>query len=90
MAPEARTISVRADGALVADEDGIPVRPPEVPPPDAEGAERWARRWVEVRLAEKRRRNYREADRIRDLLRSHGFEVRDVKDGSVEIVRVGG
>jgi len=90
VAPEARTISVRADGALVADEDGIPVRPPEVPPPDAEGAERWARRWVEVRLAEKRRRNYREADRIRDLLRSHGFEVRDVKDGSVEIVRVGG
>lgn len=90
VAPAARAISVRADAAPVADEDGIPVRPPEVPPADGEGAEVWARRWVEVRLAEKRRRNYREADRIRDLLRSHGFEVRDAKDGTVEIVRVAG
>jgi cysteinyl-tRNA synthetase len=70
------------------EEDGVLTSPPEVPPPDAEGAERWAQRWGEVRLGEKRRRNFPEADRIRDLLRRHGFEVRDGKDGSIQITRV--
>ena len=69
-------------------EDGVLTTPPEVPPPDPEGAERWARRWAEVRVAEKRRRNFAEADRIRDLLRKHGFEVRDGKDGSIQIIRI--
>jgi cysteinyl-tRNA synthetase len=73
----------------VASEDGVLTTPPEVPPADAEGADRWAGRWAEVRLAEKRRRNFAEADRIRTLLRTHGFEVRDGKDGSIQVVRTG-
>jgi len=73
----------------VASEDGVLTTPPEVPPPDAEGADRWAGRWAEVRAAEKRRHNFPEADRIRTLLRSHGFEVRDGKDGSIQVVRAG-
>ncbi len=62
--------------------------PPEVPPADPETAELWARRWAEVRVAERRRGNYAEADRIRALLRKYGFEVRDAKDGSIQIIRI--
>jgi cysteinyl-tRNA synthetase len=61
--------------------------PPEVPPGDVDGDTHWARRWAVVRVAEKRRKNFAEADRIRDLLRKHGFEVRDAKDGSIQITR---
>jgi cysteinyl-tRNA synthetase len=32
-------------------------------------------------------RDYAEADRIRNLLAATGFEVRDRKDGAVEVVR---
>ncbi|MGH7628260.1 MAG: hypothetical protein ACREOF_02515, partial [Gemmatimonadales bacterium] len=70
-------------------EDGVLTTPPEVPPPDPDGAERWAERWAAVRFEEKRRRNFAEADRIRDLLRKHGFEVRDAKDGSIQLTRAG-
>ena len=70
-----------------AQEDGVLTTPPEVPPPDAESSQVWARRWAEVLVAERRRRNFPEADRIRELLRKHGFEVRYGKDGSIQIVR---
>jgi cysteinyl-tRNA synthetase len=33
-------------------------------------------------------RNYAEADRIRELLRAAGWEVRDNKDGSIEVLRI--
>ncbi len=79
--------TVEGTGGPLPEEDGVLTTPPEVPPPDADGAERWAERWAEVRLGEKRRRNFAEADRIRDLLRRHGFEVRDGKDGSIQIAR---
>ena len=69
-------------------EDGVLTTPPEVPPSDTDGAYEWARRWGVVRAAEKRRKNFKESDRIRDLLRRHGFEVRDAKDGSIQIIRV--
>jgi cysteinyl-tRNA synthetase len=32
-------------------------------------------------------RNYGEADRIRGVLRGAGWEVRDNRDGSIEVVR---
>ena len=51
-------------------------------------AQLWARRWAEVRVAERRRGDYAEADRIRALLRKYGFEVRDAKDGSIQIIRI--
>ena len=89
VAPSARARTVTADALAVAEEDGIPVRPPEVPPPDAADGEAWAVRWAAVRAAEKRARNFGEADRIRDLLRGAGWEIRDRRDGAIEVVRQG-
>jgi cysteinyl-tRNA synthetase len=48
--------------------------------------ERWARHWAGLRLEAKGRRDYAEADRIRGFLGAAGFEVRDRKDGAVEVV----
>jgi cysteinyl-tRNA synthetase len=90
VAPSARARTIAADELVVAEEDGIPVRPPEVQPPDPADAESWALRWAAVRATEKRGRNFAEADRIRDLLRSAGWEIRDRRDGAIEVVRRGG
>jgi cysteinyl-tRNA synthetase len=87
VAPSARARTITADALAVAEEDGIPVRPPEVPSPDPADAESWALRWAAVRAAEKRGRNFAEADRIRELLRAAGWEIRDRRDGAVEVVR---
>jgi len=87
VAPAARTLSVGA-GAELVEEDGVLTTPPEVPPGDAAGDEKWAVRWATIRAAEKRRGNYAEADRVRRLLRKHGFEIRDAKDGSFQITRL--
>jgi cysteinyl-tRNA synthetase len=87
VAPSDRARTVNADALAVAEEDGIPVRPPEVPPPDPLDAEAWALRWAAVRASEKRGRNFAEADRIRDLLRAAGWEIRDRRDGAIEVAR---
>jgi cysteinyl-tRNA synthetase len=87
VAPGSRTLTVGPEELPVEQEDGIPVRPPEVPPVDAQAEEAWALRWAAVRLAEKRARNYAEADRIRDLLRRAGWEIRDRRDGQIEVLR---
>ena len=62
--------------------DDLPAHPPELPAAQEEWAA-WARRRLEV----KKRRDFPEADRIRALLAEHGFEIRDRKDGSVEVAR---
>ena len=59
---------------------------PEIPL-DGADAEAWARGWAVRRKQAKTERNYAEADRIRALLKAAGWEVRDNKDGSVEVVR---
>jgi cysteinyl-tRNA synthetase len=59
----------------------------QTPPTDTGAAERWARGWAARRARYKTARNYAEADRIRTLLGEHGFQVRDTKDGSIEVVR---
>jgi cysteinyl-tRNA synthetase len=61
----------------------------ESPPPDAgEEAQRaWAIRWAVRRKEAKTARNFAEADRIRALLKAAGWEVRDNRDGSIEVVR---
>ena len=87
VAPGSRTLTVGPDALPVEQEDGIPVRPPEVPPADPQGEEAWALRWAAVRLAEKRGRNYGEADRIREVLRRAGWEIRDRRDGQIEVLR---
>ncbi len=58
------------------------------PPADAAEATEWARSWASVRLAAKKHKNFAEADRIRAMLKQHGFEIRDAKDGSIEVRRV--
>jgi cysteinyl-tRNA synthetase len=57
-------------------------------PADAADAESWALAWAKRRKEYKSARNYREADRIRELLKAAGWEVRDKPDGSVEVVRI--
>ncbi|MBA3660037.1 MAG: cysteine--tRNA ligase [Gemmatimonadales bacterium] len=89
VSPSAKALEVGMDAPLVAEEDGIVVHPPEKAPGDSEAAEEWARRWALVRIAEKRKRNFAEADRIREVLRQAGFDVRDRRDGKVEVTRVG-
>ena len=59
---------------------------PDAPPPDGAAAEQWARAWAMRRKQAKTERNYQEADRIRALLQVAGWEVRDNKDGSIEVV----
>ncbi len=60
----------------------------EAPPADPGAAEAWARAWAMRRKQAKGERNFVEADRIRALLRGAGWEIRDNKDGSVEVVRI--
>ena len=50
----------------------------------------WAIRWAVRRKDAKAARNFGEADRIRGLLKAAGWEVRDNRDGSIEVVRSGG
>jgi len=57
-------------------------------PADGEEPTEWARSWASVRLAAKKQKNFAEADRIRAMLKQHGFEIRDAKDGSIEVRRV--
>jgi cysteinyl-tRNA synthetase len=62
----------------------------ETPPESAneELQKAWALHWALQRKDAKTRRDYSEADRIRALLRDAGWEVRDARDGSLEVVRV--
>ncbi len=60
----------------------------ESAPADPDAAEAWARAWAIRRKEAKSARNFAEADRIRELLRGAGWEVRDNKDGSIEVIRI--
>jgi cysteinyl-tRNA synthetase len=60
----------------------------ETPPASEELQKAWALHWALQRKQAKAVRDYAEADRIRAFLRSAGWEVRDAKDGSIEVVRV--
>jgi len=57
-------------------------------PADGEESTEWARSSASVRLAAKKQKNFAEEDRIRAMLKQHGFEIRDAKDGSIEVRRV--
>ena len=61
----------------------------EAPPADGDVAagDAWALAWAGRRREAKLARNYGEADRIRELLRAAGYEVRDGRTG-VEVVRL--
>jgi cysteinyl-tRNA synthetase len=74
-------------GAVASDSATAVVTPPVTPPSDPVAAEEWAKRWAIARAQYKSSRNYAEADRIRTLLGEHGFQVRDSRDGSIDVVR---
>jgi cysteinyl-tRNA synthetase len=61
----------------------------ETPPAEAgeETQRAWAVRWTVRRKDAKTARDFVEADRIRGLLRAASWEVRDNRDGSIEVVR---
>jgi cysteinyl-tRNA synthetase len=63
----------------------------EVPPAskNEEDQRSWAIRWAVRRKDAKGARDFGEADRIRALLKTAGWEVRDNRDGSIEVVRSG-
>jgi cysteinyl-tRNA synthetase len=73
-------------GSLESSRD--PANLSETPPSDAGAMEPWALAWARRRKEQKTARNYAEADRIRELLKLAGWEVRDKQDGSVEVVRI--
>jgi cysteinyl-tRNA synthetase len=83
-----RSLTLRVSGVEARGEPGNPQALSSTPPPEASAVEGWARAWADARLRAKTRRDYKEADRIRDLLKAAGWEVRDNKDGSVEVRRV--
>ena len=68
----------------------ITTTPAEIPPLEGDARMEWAVAWAKERARHKSARNYAEADRIRALLQSHGFQVRDSRDGSIEVVRTAG
>jgi cysteinyl-tRNA synthetase len=58
----------------------------ETPPGAAEEQDAWALAWAERRREARLNRDFKEADRIRDLVSVAGFEIRDTKEG-VEVRR---
>jgi cysteinyl-tRNA synthetase len=79
-------LTLRPAGAELKTEAGVP-EVAEAPPDHPAEAEAWALGWASRRANARASKNFREADRIRDLLRQHGWEVRDNKDGTVGVVR---
>ncbi|MEO8636136.1 MAG: cysteine--tRNA ligase [Gemmatimonadales bacterium] len=81
-------LSLKPAGVAGTADQGDPLV--EVAPTAPAAAEAWALGWAGARLAAKKRKDYKEADRARDLLKAAGWEVRDNKDGTVEVRRTGG
>jgi cysteinyl-tRNA synthetase len=90
--PAGGTLTLRPLGLEASGELGAPdlAAGSDAPPADPAAAETWALAWARARLAAKGRRDYKEADRIRELLRARGWEVRDGRDGSAEVRRADG
>ena len=86
------TVQVTRVGAAVDVESPDQAELTDAPPAEAdeEAEQAWAIRWAVRRKDAKTARDYTEADRIRGLLNSAGWEVRDNRDGSIEVVRARG
>ena len=83
----ASEVRVHTVGSAV-DVPGAEVELTETPPAGDEELQRtWALRWALRRKELKAAREFAEADRIRALLRSAGWELRDGRDGTAEVRR---
>jgi len=60
------------------------------PPAPGEDLDAWARRTAQARARARWKKDWAAADEARKLLLEQGFEVRDTRDGSVEVRRPGG
>jgi cysteinyl-tRNA synthetase len=80
---------IELPGFQVQAELGVPVvLVLEEHPPEAAAEQlAWAAQWAKARASAKAARNFAEADRIRARLAAAGFEVRDRRDGTAEVVR---
>jgi cysteinyl-tRNA synthetase len=86
---QSEVIDAQAGSGAIAGDLATVVQTWSVTPPSEPGAAKeWAIRWATARARYKSARNYAEADRIRELLKTAGWEVRDKQDGSVEVVRI--
>jgi cysteinyl-tRNA synthetase len=63
--------------------------PAEAPSGDEEAQRSWAIRWAVRRKDAKAARDFAEADGIRARLKAAGWDVRDNRDGSIDVVRAG-
>jgi cysteinyl-tRNA synthetase len=81
-----RTLVLRPTGVELTAEAGLALT--DNPPVDPDSAERWALAWAGRRKEVKAAKNFAEADRIRELLKRSGFEVRDNREGTLEVRRL--
>jgi cysteinyl-tRNA synthetase len=77
-------------GNAVATEASAELDAEQPPAGDEAVQQAWAIRWATRRKEAKAARTYAEADRIRTLLKAAGWEVRDNRDGSIDVFRLGG
>jgi cysteinyl-tRNA synthetase len=83
---ESRTLEV-GDDPRFRDDAVVERRPAsDSPPADPVQAEEWAISWAAERSKAKKKKDFAEADRIRDILGGAGFEVRDTPQGP-EIIK---
>jgi cysteinyl-tRNA synthetase len=85
---ESKSIAIEAHSATARVEAGgvEAITLAEAPPNDSGEAEKWAGQWASNRAKAKKVKDFAEADRIRDLLSTAGFEVRDTPQG-LEIIK---
>jgi cysteinyl-tRNA synthetase len=81
--------SLKVGSAVEVETGGHTELPAEPPPGDEEAQRAWAIRWAVRRKDAKTARDFAEADAIRARLRAAGWEVRDNRDGSIDVVRTG-
>jgi cysteinyl-tRNA synthetase len=81
--------SVKVGSAVDAGVGGGELRETLPAEQDEETQRSWAIRWAVRRKEAKTGKNFPEADRIRGLLKAAGWEVRDNRDGSIEVVQTG-